>query len=82
VVIVNCTQCLEGRVRMDAYATGTALGRAGVISGFDLTPEAALAKMFYLFGQNLPVEMVKAKMQTDLRGEMTLPAGTAPGEGR
>jgi L-asparaginase len=76
VVVINCTQCLKGSVRMGAYATGSALEKAGVISGFDLTPEAALVKMLYLFGQNLPVENIKAMMQTNLRGEMTLPADT------
>ncbi|GBC63830.1 L-asparaginase 1 [Desulfonema ishimotonii] len=73
VVIVNCTQCLRGRVRMGAYAAGTALGRAGVISGFDMTTEAALAKMFYLFSQNLPADEIREKMQQSLRGELTPP---------
>jgi L-asparaginase len=71
VVIVNCTQCLKGRVRMGTYATSHALGRVGVISGLDLTAEAALAKMFYLFSQDLPVERIKQLMQANLRGELT-----------
>jgi L-asparaginase len=71
VVIVNCTQCVKGRVRMGAYATSHTLSRIGVISGLDLTAEAALAKMFYLFGQDLPVERIKQLMQTNLKGELT-----------
>lgn len=75
VVIVDCTQCLAGTVDLGDYATGSALARAGVISGFDMTVEAALAKMYYLFSQDLPVEAVKQLMQTDLRGELTPEAG-------
>jgi L-asparaginase len=48
------------------------LARAGVISGFDMTAEAALAKLSYLFSQNLPVDEIKSLMQTDLRGELTV----------
>jgi L-asparaginase len=73
VLIVNCTQCLQGRVRMGAYATGTALEQAGVISGFDLTTEAALAKMVYLFNQEYPIGKIIELMQTPLAGELTLP---------
>src|SRR5262249_40604565 len=42
VVLVSCTQCLQGTVNLAEYATGSALKNAGVISGFDMTPEAAL----------------------------------------
>jgi L-asparaginase len=53
------------------YATGSAMARIGVISGFDMTVEAALTKLHYLFSQDLPVETVKRLMQTNLRGELT-----------
>lgn len=72
VVIVDCTQCLRGSVHLGDYATGSALARAGVISGYGMTAEAALAKLSYLFSQNLPVDEIKRLMQTNLRGELTV----------
>ena len=71
VVIVDCTQCLEGTVDLGEYATGTALARAGVISGYDLTAEAALAKLYYLFRRGYSADRVKKEMVRDLRGEVT-----------
>jgi L-asparaginase len=72
VVIVDCTQCLEGTVNLGEYATGSALADAGVISGYDMTAEAALAKLYYLFSRGLSPARVKREMQRDLRGEMTV----------
>ncbi len=75
VVLVNCTQCLEGSVRMNAYATGTALADAGVVSGYDMTPEAALTKLYCLLSRGLDPDEVRRLMQENLRGELTRVAG-------
>jgi L-asparaginase len=72
-VVVDCTQCLRGTVDLSQYATGSALAEVGVISGFDMTAEAALTKMAYLLSAGYPLSEVKRLMQQDLRGELTLP---------
>jgi L-asparaginase len=71
VVIVACTQCLTGTVDFDKYATGAALAEVGVISGHDLTAEAALTKLSYLLNVCDSTEEVKRRMGENLRGELT-----------
>ncbi|XP_067290391.1 60 kDa lysophospholipase-like [Pseudorasbora parva] len=59
-IIVNCTQCLRGTVTI-SYATGQALSKAGVVAGFDMTPEAALSKLSYVLAkQDLSIEKKEA----------------------
>lgn len=71
VIIVNCTQCQEGRVEMSQYATGNTLKQAGVISGHDMTPEAAHCKLLYLLSKYQPVDKIKGLMEQSLCGELT-----------
>lgn len=75
-VIVSVTQCHKGTVRPD-YAAGTALAEAGVLSGADMTPEAALTKLAYLLSQQIPITQVRRFISVDLRGELT-PQNTIP----
>ncbi len=70
-VIVVCSQCPQGRVVLGAYETSSALKAAGAVSGGDMTTEAAVAKLYYLFSCGYDTETVKAKMEADLRGELT-----------
>ena len=69
--IVNVTQCKSGSVNMDIYATGRTLKLAGVVSGYDITTEAALGKLFVLLGEHPDNEAVKNRFGEDLCGEIS-----------
>ena len=68
--IINVTQCSGGSVRMGQYETSTALREIGVISGKDITTEAAITKLMYLLGQNELSTNFKELFETSLRGEI------------
>ena len=68
--IVNVTQCWGGSVDMGKYETGSALKQIGVISGHDITTEAAITKMMILLPKNLSTEEFSKAFQTALCGEL------------
>jgi len=71
IIIVNVTQCAAGAVEPDLYQGGKALKNIGVLSGYDITVEAAITKLMFLFGQGFSPEEVKERMQSSIAGEMT-----------
>lgn len=71
IIVVNCTQCMHGKVNMDGYATGHALHQVGVVSGLDMTLEATLAKLHCLLSLDISAAEVRDKMTSNLRGELS-----------
>eukprot|EP00656_Telonema_subtile_P019644 TRINITY_DN2086_c0_g1_i3.p1 TRINITY_DN2086_c0_g1~~TRINITY_DN2086_c0_g1_i3.p1 ORF type:complete len:520 (-),score=131.04 TRINITY_DN2086_c0_g1_i3:175-1734(-) len=73
VIMVNVTQCPSGGVTAGAYQAGSALMEAGVISGCDMTAEAALCKLAYITSENshFTLDQQRELLSTSLRGELT-----------
>ena len=72
IIIYNVTQCPEGHVIQGKYETSSTLQKIGVISGQDITLEAAITKLMFLLGQKLPLAKIKKQLAQNLRGEITL----------
>ena len=71
-IILNITQCKAGSVEMGRYETSLDMVRIGVISGHDMTTEAAVTKLMYLLGEGLPSDKIKQVLQMSIRGEMSV----------
>ncbi len=71
-VIIVCSQCCRGTVTLGAYETSAALKSAGAASGYDITTEAAVAKLYYLFSRGLTREGIMQRMERSLRGEISV----------
>ena len=70
-IVVVCSQCPGGTVTLGAYKTSSTLKEAGAVSGNDMTTEAAVAKLYYLFSLGISGDEIKEKMEENLRGELT-----------
>ena len=71
IIFLNITQCHGGAVNMSRYETGNELENAGVVSGKDMTLEAAITKLMFLLGQGLDHEEIKLHLNKSLIGEIS-----------
>jgi len=73
IIIVNITQCRSGSVDMGRYETSYDMASTQVVSGYDLTTEAAITKLMFLLAQKGSYQDLLKKMRFPIAGEMTLP---------
>lgn len=71
-LILNISQCKVGTVELGRYETSRQLREMGVVSGYDMTFEAAVTKLMYLLGNFKSNKKIAEYLETDLRGELTV----------
>jgi L-asparaginase len=72
IIIYNVSQCDGGRVSQGQYQTSKFLKQVGVVSGSDITAEAAITKMMYVFGKESDATTCIEMLSRPLRGEMSI----------
>ncbi|GAB3646880.1 asparaginase [Echinicola sediminis] len=72
IIILNVSQCNGGRVIQGRYETSKELKRIGVLSGGDITSEAAICKMMFLLANETDEEEIRRKLIAPIAGEMSL----------
>jgi L-asparaginase len=70
-VITVCSQCPSGTVTLGAYETSSQLKSACAVSGKDMTTEAAVSKLYYLFSLGVSEMEIKQLMEKNIAGELS-----------
>jgi len=73
IVVVACSQCRSANTVLELHPVGKAYKDIGVVAAGDMTVEAAVSKISYLFSKNLPSDDVRKLMSVPIRGEMSAP---------
>ena len=71
-IVINISQCMQGKVQMGRYDTGYQLQEAGVISGYDSTVESAVTKLMFLQSHYEDPDEIRQQMMQSIRGEITV----------
>ncbi|MDD2386658.1 MAG: asparaginase [Bacteroidales bacterium] len=71
IIILNITQCTVGKVQQGKYETSTKLRDIGIVSGGDMTTEAALAKLMFLLAKDYSLKERTQLLSISIRGEMS-----------
>jgi len=69
-IILNVSQCLGGEVMQGRYETSKKLNEIGILSGGNITTEAAAAKLMLLLGSEEDKKVMERKLTLPLNGEM------------
>ena len=71
IIIINVSQCNAGSVKMGLYEASSYFEKIGIVCGKDITTEAALVKMMYLFSLDLSHKEIKKYLSENIAGEMS-----------
>ena len=71
IIVLNISQCSGGMVNQTKYETGIGLKKIGVISGEDMTTEAAITKIMFLLARYPKLSDIKKQLKNNLAGELS-----------